>query len=104
MEDANIAAMPTEQLDDLISKLLAARASRALAHTVNPPNPCAALVDPKWHTFADLNLGMTVLQVLHPGAGWLSFAFPRKEAAHLLALLAAQQQHGMAQHPGLPNA
>jgi hypothetical protein len=86
-----IEALTTDHLDRLIVALLAARQQRNPAIDSPPPNPCTSLGDPKLNTFLDQMQNLSVLQFLHPGAGWMSFALPRKERDHLLVLLAVQK-------------
>jgi hypothetical protein len=90
MTSTEIAALDANQLEALITQLLQAREARMPAVAMEPPNPCTALVDPKWHTFVDVLTGHSVLQFRHPGAGWIAYAMPAAERAHLVALLAAQ--------------
>jgi hypothetical protein len=78
------------ELDALIAQLLTERESREPPVAMSAPNPTTALIDPKWHTFKESLNGLSVIQFRHPGAGWLAFALPEHERAHLVALLAAQ--------------
>lgn len=77
--------MSVEELDALIVAAAAERAKREPVVAMEHPKTFEAILDPRWAvTLAHPN---TILQVRHPGFGWVAFVVPPNERAHLLAVL-----------------
>lgn len=84
----DLTKLTVPELDALIAEAGARRASLEPAHPNEAPKAVQATVNPAWFT-ALIELG-TLLQIRHPGFGWLSFVIPANERAHLLSLLLNQ--------------
>jgi hypothetical protein len=75
----------TAELEALIAAASAERAKREPAVAMEHPKTFEAILDPRWAiTLAHPN---TILQVRHPGLGWIAFVIPPNERAHLLSVL-----------------
>ena len=64
------------------------RASLSPPHSTDAPKKAEAIVNPQWFTCL-VDPG-TLLQIRHPGMGWLSFVIPANERAQLLGILLNQ--------------
>lgn len=84
----DISDLSEEELGQLITQCLERRAEMAPTYPDMPPMPLNAFIDPKWYCHS-VPEG-TVLSILHPGAGWLSYLIPVHERANLLSLLLRQ--------------
>ena len=84
----DITALSATELDELISMAAARRATLEPAHATAPPKQAEAIVNPQWFTCL-VDPG-TLLQIRHPGLGWLSFVIPPNERAQLLGILLNQ--------------
>lgn len=89
MIDVDVDVLTAAELDTLIARALERRAQLLPAHAVDAPiGEISAVMDPRW------KLGMdgdrAVLQLLHPGAGWLAFLIPPAERVHLVRVLFEQ--------------
>lgn len=76
------ADMPAENLSGLIEQLVAMRAGMAeeVPMSIAPGSFTAAIPDPRWQMPPAHPEGSRALALRHPGLGWLSFAFPLREA------------------------
>lgn len=72
-------------LDALIKAAGKRRAALNQPHPDKPPQPAEAILDPRWF-LSQSDLG-ALLQVQHPGLGWVSVVLPDAEANHVLSLL-----------------
>jgi hypothetical protein len=84
-----LSSLSVTELDQLIEAATKRRA------TLNPPVPATnpqgeiqAIVDPKWYLTS--TPGGTLLQIRHPGHGWLNFHIPSLSRAFLLSFLLQQ--------------
>jgi hypothetical protein len=84
----DITALSATELDELIAKAAVRRASLNPAHDNAPPKQAEAIVNPQW--FTCLVEPGTLLQIRHPGLGWLSFVIPSNERAQLLGIMLNQ--------------
>ena len=84
----NIDGLTAAELDDLILAAAARRASLKIPHTDVPDDVVTAIVNPKW--IIKSRESNTLLHVLHPGHGWLSFMIPPAERANFLTVLLHQ--------------
>ncbi len=100
-QDIDVTKLTPEELDQLLVKAAKHRASLQPPPPTEHPKPTDVVVNPGWYT-ALLDSG-TLLQIRHPGFGWLSFMIPANERAHLLSLLLRQAlfvpEQGMANAP-----
>jgi hypothetical protein len=87
-QEIDLTKLSTEELDDLLVRAAKHRASLQPAPPTEHPKPTDVVVNPGWYT-ALIDSG-TLLQVRHPGFGWLSFLIPANERAHLLSLFLRQ--------------
>ena len=76
------------ELDELIAKAAARRATLQPPPPLEAPKQAEAIVNPHW--FTCLVEPGTLLQLRHPGLGWLSFVIGPNERAHLLGILLNQ--------------
>jgi hypothetical protein len=84
----DVKAMSTADLDLLLEAITIERAKREPAVSMEQPPKSEAAVDPRWHLFmVDAN---TILQLRHPGHGWVSFLIPPASRAQLLSFLLQQ--------------
>ena len=83
-QDIEITKLTVEQLDDLLVRAAKHRASLQPGPPTDHPKPTDVVVNPGWYT--GLVDSATLLQIRHPGFGWLSFLIPANERAHLLSL------------------
>ena len=84
----DVSLLSASELDDLIAKAAARRASLHPPHETEAPRQAEAIVSPQW--FTCLVEPGTLFQVRHPGLGWLSFVIFPNERAQLLGLLLNQ--------------
>lgn len=84
--------MDAEEVDNMLEKLAEFREQMILDHPTDyPPGQVSMFVpDPPWRSESDIMEGYPLLHILHPGFGWLHFAFPRHKAAKLAGFLQAQ--------------
>lgn len=103
-QETDLAKLSAQELDELLVRAAKHRASLQPAPPTEHPKPTDVVVNPGWYT-ALIDSG-TLLQVRHPGFGWLSFLIPANERAHLLslflrqALFVPEQGAGNAPPPG----
>jgi len=85
----DVSTLDAAQLDQLIDAATKRRAalSPPVAAT-NPQGEIQAISDPKW--FLTAVPGGTLLQIRHPGHGWLNFHIPTLSRAFLLSFLLQQ--------------
>jgi hypothetical protein len=84
----DITALSATELDELIAKAAARRATLEPPHAPQAPKQAEAIVNPQWFTCL-VDPG-TLLQIRHPGLGWLAFVIPPNERAQLLGILLNQ--------------
>jgi len=84
----DVTQLSASELDDLIAKAAARRATLQPAHPPEAPKQAEAIVNPHW--FTCLVEPGTLLQLRHPGVGWVSFVLGPNERAHLLGILLNQ--------------
>ena len=87
--DIELSTLSAAELDQLIEAATQRRAtlSPPVAAT-NPQGEIQAIVDPKWYLTS--TPGGTLLQIRHPGHGWLNFHIPTLSRAFLLSFLLQQ--------------
>jgi hypothetical protein len=86
--EIDLTKLSAGELDELLVRGAKHRASLQPGPPNDHPKPTDVVVNPGWYT-ALIDSG-TLLQVRHPGFGWLSFLIPANERAHLLSLLLRQ--------------
>ena len=84
----DITKLSATDLDELIDQASRLRMTLQPEHSFQAPQEIAAIDNPAWFTVLT-DVG-TLLQLRHPGFGWMSFIIPDQERAHLLALLLQQ--------------
>ena len=84
----DISALSAPELDELIARAAARRATLEPSHATQAPKQAEAILNPPW--FTCLVDSGTLLQVRHPGLGWLSFVIPPNERAQLLGIMLNQ--------------
>ena len=85
------AMMPTDQVDKMLSALWKWRSKMEPPHPSNPIGQNVEMIlDPKWYTEPDKNRRGSLIHILHPGFGWLSFFIPLDEASKLTNYLLKQ--------------
>jgi len=84
----DVDAMTVSELEELIARALERRAQLPPHSAEAPIGEIPAVVDPRWKL--SLSADQSVLQLLHPGAGWLAFLIPPAERAHLVRVLFEQ--------------
>jgi hypothetical protein len=84
-QDIDVTKLTAEELNDLLARAAKHRASLQPGHPTDHPKPADVVVNPGW--YVGLVDSGTLLQIRHPGFGWLSFLIPSNERAHLLSLL-----------------
>jgi hypothetical protein len=84
MPNIDISSLSAAELEQLIAD--AAKLRMAIQPTVaaEPPENSEGVHDPAWRSF--MMEQHTILQLRHPGLGWVTFAFPPHERANLLTL------------------
>jgi hypothetical protein len=85
----DLSSLTAADLDQLIEAATKRRATLAPPiPATNPQGEIQAIVDPKWYLTA--TPGGTLLQIRHPGHGWLNFHIPTLSRAFLLSFLLQQ--------------
>lgn len=84
----DIDALTADELDQLIIAAAKRRVSLQVAQPDAPADVVTAIVNPKW--IIKSQDSHTLLHVLHPGHGWLSFLIPPHERANFLTVLLHQ--------------
>ncbi len=84
----DLSGLSAEELEEFIQRAAKLRAATEPYPRIDAPEAADAVVNPAWYTM--LGEGGTLLQIRHPGIGWLSFVIPPAERAHLLSLLLQQ--------------
>jgi len=85
----DVSSLQAAELDQLIEAATKRRA--ALSPPIpatNPQGEIQAISDPKWYLTSIP--GGTLLQIRHPGHGWLNFHIPTLSRAFLLSFLLQQ--------------
>ena len=82
--DIDVTKLTADELDELLIRAAKHRASLQPGPPPHHPKPTDVVVNPGW--YAGLVDSRTLLQLRHPGFGWLSFLIPSNERAHLLSL------------------
>lgn len=85
----DISGLNAQELERLILDASERRSQLEPKIQANAPTKFHALEGPRWYSFR--NGEYTILQLRHPGLGWLAFALPAPSRAHLLRLLLDQQ-------------
>ena len=80
----DISDLSAAELDELIARAAARRATLEPVQSLQPPERAEAIVHPAWHTSPLPNGVLFMLR--HPGLGWLAFALPHEHRAHLASL------------------
>jgi hypothetical protein len=80
----DISHLSAAELDDLIARAAARRATLEPAQPAQPPEKAEAIVNPAWHTSPLPNGVLFMLR--HPGLGWLGFVLPHEHRVHLISL------------------
>jgi len=79
-----LTSLSAAELDTLIGSAVAERAKREPQVAMEQPKTIEAIIDPRWFVFP---VGEnSVVQIRHPGHGWLGFMFPPGSRAQLLSL------------------
>ena len=85
MTQAELEQLSSAELEALIAAAARERTKREPAVAMQHPTTFEAILDPRWAiTLANPN---TILQVRHPGLGWLAFVIPPNERAHIISVL-----------------
>ena len=87
--EIDLSSLSASDLDQLIAAATKRRA--ALSPPIpatNPQGEIQAIVDPKWYLTS--LPGGTLMQIRHPGHGWLNFHIPTMSRAFLLSFLLQQ--------------
>jgi hypothetical protein len=85
----DVSSLNASELDQLIDSATKRRATLAPpVPATNPQGEIQAIADPKW--FLTSVPGGTLLQIRHPGHGWLNFHIPTLSRAFLLSFLLQQ--------------
>jgi hypothetical protein len=94
----DVKALSTPELDELLKQVALERVKRQPEVSMDQPQTMEAALDPRWFlSLADAN---TVLQLRHPGYGWVGYVLPPASRASLAAFLL---QHSLLQ-PNKPEA
>ena len=81
----DVKQMSTEDLDALRDAIATERLKRQPEIPMEQPTTMEAAIDPKWYiTLAEAG---TVLQLRHPGYGWVGYLIPPTSRAHLASYL-----------------
>ena len=84
----DVKALSTADLDAMLLAVTLERAKREPQVPMEQPQTMEAAVDPRWYlSMADSN---TILQLRHPGHGWVGFVIPAVSRAQLLSSLLQQ--------------
>ena len=84
----DVKQLSTEDLDALRDAIAIERAKREPAVPMEQPKTMEAALDPRWYlSMADSN---TVLQLRHPGHGWVAYVLPPASRTQLLSFLLQQ--------------
>ena len=84
-----LSSLTAAELDQLIEAATKRRATLAPSiPATNPQGEIQAILDPKWYLTS--MPGGTLLQIRHPGHGWLNFHIPALSRAFLLSFLLQQ--------------
>ncbi|MEO7760928.1 MAG: hypothetical protein ABIS68_03335 [Casimicrobiaceae bacterium] len=84
-----LSSLTATDLDQLIAAATTMRATLSPpVPATNPQGEIQAIGDPKW--FLTSVPGGTLLQIRHPGHGWLNFHIPALSRAFLLSFLLQQ--------------
>ena len=102
-----LSSLTAAELDQLIEAATKRRATLAPPiPATNPQGEIQAIADPKWYLTSTPS--GTLLQIRHPGHGWLNFHIPTLSRAFLLSFLLQQalvEPHAAAANPsGTPSA
>ena len=81
----DVKQMSTRDLDELRDAIALERAKREPQIAMEQPAKMEAALDPRW--FISLTDGNTVLQMRHPGYGWVGYVIPPSSRAQLLSYL-----------------
>ena len=84
MPKIDLSSLSTAELEELIAEAAKLRMALQPSVATEPPENSAGLNDPAWRSF--MMEQHTILQLRHPGLGWVTFAFPPHERANLLTL------------------
>src|SRR5436190_14261637 len=85
----DVSTLDAAQLDALIEAAVKRRATlNPPVAATNPQGEIQAIADPKWYLTSVA--GGTLLQIRHPGHGWLNFHIPTLSRAFLLSFLLQQ--------------
>jgi hypothetical protein len=80
----DISQLSAAELDELVVRAAARRATLEPAQPAQPPEKAEAIVNPAWHTSPLPNGVLFMLR--HPGLGWLPFILPHEHRVHLTTL------------------
>ena len=84
-----LSSLTAAELDQLIEAATKRRATLAPpVPATNPQGEIQAIRDPKWYLTS--MPGGTLIQIRHPGHGWLNFHIPTLSRAFLLSFLLQQ--------------
>jgi hypothetical protein len=80
------------QVDETIRGLGQLRSHMKPAHANDPPGTktIEAVPNPRWFAFDEPMNGWSTFRLLHPGFGWLNYAFPPHEAKAIADLFSRQ--------------
>lgn len=85
------------ELDELIAALVQHRALLEPAVAPAPPEKLPTILGPAW-TLHGGPIG-SLLQIRHPGHGWLAFVIPPGDRAHMVGYMLSQAVAVMAMPP-----
>jgi hypothetical protein len=85
MSIPDLKQMSTADLDGLLEAVSLERAKREPPVTMEQPQTMEAALDPKW--YVSLTGANTILQLRHPGFGWVGYVFPPPSRAALATFL-----------------
>ncbi len=81
----DVKLMSTADLEALTYAIAIERAKREPQVSMEQPKTMEAALDPRWHiSLADSN---TILQLRHPGYGWVGYVIPPPSRAQFVAAL-----------------
>lgn len=81
----DVKQMSTEDLESLLDAIALERAKREPQVTMEQPKTMEAALDPRWHvSLSDSN---TILQIRHPGYGWVGYVIPPASRATFISAL-----------------
>lgn len=84
----DVKGMTPEELDQLLLAISLERAKREPQVPMEQPQTMEAALDPKW--YLSMAEGNTVLQLRHPGYGWVGYVIPPASRAQLATFLLQQ--------------